>query len=137
MKNCNKPLLDLVFNFNKGEQILYLKATTSTFLASDETLSLQNDPNLDTAATIIQYLVVAGGPSGNDYVKKIKLLENVGFTEENIMTDLRAAIKNDLLLKKTRIYAVTVSINNPGTTDEIEEHYTSTISENDTIEIEE
>ncbi|OQX76146.1 MAG: hypothetical protein B6D64_10400, partial [Bacteroidetes bacterium 4484_276] len=67
MKNCNKPLLDLVFNFNKGEQILYLKATTSTFLASDETLSLQNDPNLDTAATIIQYLVVAGGPSGNDY----------------------------------------------------------------------
>lgn len=139
MKNCYKPLQTLVFNFNKGEKKLYVKSTTSVYLDSNESLVLQNVPALGSAA-IIQYQVSTEGTPGTVYTEKILLMDlaEFAYTEETLSGKLKDLIDNDLQLKKIRFYVVTVSVNKQIATDlEIEDNTTSTISSDDTIEIEE
>ena len=131
------PIQKLNFYFKKSEGKLYVKSSIIVSIKPTEYLEKYNTPSLvNSSATIIQYLAISDGAPINIFTEKILLKENVSFNEVSIVQDLKQVIKTDMSQKKIFRYSVTVSINQSDSVNTDDGQTTTTISEDDIIEIE-
>lgn len=128
-----QPLNKLAFHYNKIDKKLYVKSAFIINLKQGEALVKLNQPTLGSAA-LIQYEVDTVATTDDVYVERILLMENINASEESLEADLRELIEADMLLKKISMYVVTVVIDKPDAS--VVGHATSTISSDDTIDIE-
>ncbi len=138
MSNIYKPQIDFShYYYRSDEKKLYVKLGLTVQVNDQETLNRVNAPTLDSEATIhfeVNKNDQATSKSHQDMIL-ILLKDGINVSGKDIREQLWQIIAKDMKQKGITGYTFHTKVTKPGTS-EVNQN-TSTISSNDTIEIEE